>query len=177
MTENIGIGSRIRHTQHGDGVVINVKSTGLMVTFIKSGYKEIPHSEEIEVVDDMVPDTDMVSMYEVERSLSRLLQKWTDITESTNLIGEKWTGGKMILQPGRKDLAVKEVPIEQFFHKIVMLRDRLRTLEQKVNSSNLPDEAKIDIQQYITRCYGSLTTFNVFFKHPHDQFVGDKGKE
>lgn len=176
MDTSIGIGSRVRHEKYGDGVVINVKSTGLSITFISAGYKEIPHSENIEVVDDMAPDTDMVSFYEVERSLTKILQKWSDVTELAPL-GEKWSGGKMILQPGRKDLAVKEVPIEQFFHKIVMLRDRLRTLEQKVNSSSLADEAKIDIQQYITRCYGSLTTFNVFFKHPHDQFVGEKGKE
>lgn len=176
MNDNIGIGSRIRHAQHGDGVVINVKSNGLSVTFMAAGYKDIPYTDEIELIDDMAPDTDMVSMYEVERSLTRILQKWADIGELAPL-GEKWTGGKMVLQPGRKDLAVKEIPIEQFFHKIVMLRDRLRTLEQKVNSSQLTDEAKLDIQQYITRCYGSLTTFNVFFKHPHDQFVGEKGKE
>lgn len=176
MEYNLGIGSRIKHPQHGDGVVINVKSASLLVTFMASGYKEIPNTDEIEVIDEMVPDTDMVSMYEVERSLTRILQKWADVSELVPL-GEKWTGGKMILQPGRKDLASKEVPIEQFFHKIVMLRDRLRTMEQKVNASNLSDEAKVDIQQYITRCYGSLTTFNVFFKHPTDQFVGEKGKE
>ncbi|MGV3596231.1 MAG: hypothetical protein ACO1PI_00105 [Bacteroidota bacterium] len=177
MEYNLGIGSRIKHPNLGEGVVINVKSSSLQVTFMSSGYREIPNTDEIEVIDEMVPDTDMVSMYEVERSLIRILQKWSDVTESTSLLGEKWTGGKMILQPGRKDLATKEVPIEQFFHKIVMLRDRLRTMEQKVNASNLSDEAKVDIQQYITRCYGSLTTFNVFFKHPTDQFVGDKGKE
>eukprot|EP01036_Dinobryon_divergens_P056034 gene56034-74808_t len=120
MEYNLGIGSRIKHPNHGEGVVINVKSSSLQVTFMSSGYREIPNTDEIEVIDEM----------------------WSDVTESTSLLGEKWTGGKMILQPGRKDLATKEVPIEQFFHKIVMLRDRLRTMEQKVNASNLSDEAK-----------------------------------
>lgn len=176
MEHNLGIGSRIQHAQYGDGVVINVKSASLLVTFISSGYKEIPHSDEIKVIDEMAPDQDMVSFYEVERTLTKILQRWSDLGETVYL-GEKWTGGKMILQPGRRDLAAKEIPIEQFFHKIVMLRDRLRTLEQKVNGSPLSDEAKVDIQQYITRCYGSLTTFNVFFKYPQDQFVGEKGKD
>ena len=89
-------------------------------------------------------------------------------------LGEKWHGGKMILRPGKEGVADKEVPIETFFHKIVMLRDRLRVLEQKVNSSKLSDEEKIAIQQYITASYGSLTTFNVFFKNKEDQFSGAK---
>lgn len=175
MEHNLGIGSRIKHAQYGDGVVINFTSSTLNVTFISSGLKEIPTTDEFEVIDEMAPDTDLVSAYDLERTLTKILKKWGDFTETVPL-GEKWTGGKMILQPGRKDLASKEVPIEQFFHKIVMLRDRLRTMEQKVNSSNLSDEAKVDIQQYITRCYGSLTTFNVFFKYPHDNFVGEKNK-
>jgi hypothetical protein len=83
----------------------------------------------------------------------------------------------MILQPGDKTLASKEVPIETFFHKIVMVRDRLRTLEQRVNASKLSDEDKVNIQQYITRIYGSLTTFNVLFRFQEDQFIGEKSKD
>lgn len=93
-------------------------------------------------------------------------------------LGSKWTGGKMILQPGDKNMAIKEIPIDAFFHKIVMLRDRLRVLEQRINSHDiLTDEDKVNMQQYITRIYGSLTTFNVLFKFPHDQFVGEKSKD
>jgi superoxide dismutase len=84
----------------------------------------------------------------------------------------------MVLQPQDVSLSNKEIPINTFFHKIVMLRDRLRVLEQKINSSkNLDDQEKVDLQQYITRCYGSLTTFNVLFKNNTQNFKGDGGKK
>lgn len=89
----------------------------------------------------------------------------------------KWERGQLILRPGRPDLQEKAVSIESFFHKIVMLRDRLRVLEQKLNSHpKLTDEDKVEMQQYITRIYGSLTTFNVLFQHRDDQFYGE-GRE
>ena len=174
MKENIGIGTRIEHSAYGKGVVINVRSNAFLVTFIESGYKEIPASEELVVLDEMVPDTDMISSYEVEQTLKKLLQRWSDISETVPL-GDKWKNGKMILQPGSTGLASKEIPIDQFFNKIVMVRDRVRVLEQRVNASNLDNEEKINIQQYITRVYGSLTTFNVLFKYKEDQFIGEKG--
>jgi hypothetical protein len=106
----------------------------------------------------------------------KILRHWSDISEVVDL-GDRWDGGTMILKPGDDSLKPKEVPIEQFFHKIVMVRDRLRVMEQKVNASKLTDEDKVDIQQHITRIYGSLTTFNVLFKHKEHLFVGEKGKE
>ena len=84
----------------------------------------------------------------------------------------------MLLYPANKSLKTKEIPIDDFFHKIVMLRDRLQVLKQNINSNKtLSDEGKVNIQQYITRCYGSLTTFNVLIKNKEQWFVGDKGSK
>ena len=80
------------------------------------------------------------------------------------------------MQPGDENLKASELPIDKFFHKITMVRDRLRVMEQKINSSNLEEQEKIDLQQYITRCYGSLTSFNVLFKLKTQQFIGQKSK-
>ena len=92
-------------------------------------------------------------------------------------IAEKWIGGTLVFKPGRPGVQEKEVPIDGFFHKIVMLRDRLRVLEQQINSNDkLSETEKISLQQYITRCYGSLTTFNVLFKDKEDYFVGSKSE-
>ncbi|MGC1514584.1 MAG: hypothetical protein WA810_03355, partial [Maribacter sp.] len=90
-------------------------------------------------------------------------------------IADKWKGGNLILEPGESGLSSKEIPIDTFFHKIVMVRDRIRVMEQKINASaNLDDQEKVDLQQYITRIYGSLTTFNVLFTAKSDHFVGEK---
>ncbi len=92
-------------------------------------------------------------------------------------LGGRWQGGELVLTPGKKDTAEKRVPIDTFFHKIVMIRDRLRVLEQKVNSSKLSDEDKVQMQQYVTACYGSLTTFNVLFAERADGFAGQRGED
>ena len=91
-------------------------------------------------------------------------------------LGGRWQGGEMILKPGKEGTAEKRIPIEALFHKIVMIRDRLRVLEQKVNGHpQLSDEDKVQMQQYVTQCYGTLTTFNVLFAERRDSFVGQKG--
>ena len=92
-------------------------------------------------------------------------------------IADRYRGGEIILRAGRQGLQDKKVPIESFFHKIVMVRDKLRVLEQKVNSSKLTDDEKVALQQYITGCYGSLTTFNVLFRDDEDRFSGAGEKE
>ena len=173
MQTGLGIGSRVRHADWGDGVVINVKSTGYTITFLAEGVKVLRFDAPLEEVERMEPDGDLVSLFDVEQALTRVLHRWADQTELVSL-GDKWKNGRLILKPGRADLSAKEMPIDTFFHKIVMVRDRLRTLEQRVNASRLDDEEKVSIQQYITRIYGSLTSFNVLFKHAEQQFVGDR---
>ncbi|MBK9508177.1 MAG: hypothetical protein IPO04_01290 [Cytophagaceae bacterium] len=167
--ELLGIGSRIKHENYGAGVVLNIKSDGYEVTFIDEGTRKIKFDAPFEIIESVTPDSDMVSLFDVERSLTKILQKWMDATEIVPL-GDRWKGGKMILEPGKTGLASKEIPVETFFHKIVMMRDKLRVLEQKVYASMISDEEKVDIQQYISRCYGSMTTFNILFKETDHQF-------
>ncbi len=169
-----GIGSRVKHPKFGAGVVIQVWSDSYEIVFMDHGLKQVIHgTDQLEVIDYRSEEPDQLSFAKVEKALVRILRRITDLQETVPL-GNKWTGGKMILQPADPVLQPKEIPIETFFHKVVMLRDRLRVMEQKVNSSNLSDEEKVDIQQYITRIYGSLTTFNVLFANKDDQFVGEK---
>lgn len=168
----LGIGSRIKHPEHGVGVVTNVASKYYWVTFVEKGIETIDLTDEFEVIEAVENEVDTVSLYEVEKLMKKLLQNYTDITPATS-IADKWKGGKFILEPSTPTQN-KEVPIEVFFNKIVMVRDRLRVMEQKINSSNLENSEKIELQQYITRIYGSLTTFNVLFKLKEDQFVGEK---
>ncbi|WP_298926087.1 hypothetical protein [uncultured Allomuricauda sp.] len=171
----LGIGSRIDHPEYGKGVVTNVSSKHYWVTFLENGLETIDIDSEFEVIDGVEDEVDSVSFFDVERSLVAILQKWSDTSEKV-AIADKWRGGKLILEPG-DDLTNKEMPIDTFFHKIVMVRDRIRVMEQKINSSsNLDDQEKVDLQQYITRIYGSLTTFNVLFKNKSDQFIGERSK-
>jgi hypothetical protein len=89
---------------------------------------------------------------------------------------EKWRGGTLVLRPGAPGLQEKSWPIETFFHKVVMLRNRLRTLEQQLNASALPEDVKVKLQAYVSGCYGSLTSFNVLFADEDDQFRGSGGE-
>src|SRR5204863_7305099 len=131
--------------------------------------------DQMEILDENDSDNDLVSLSDIEVLLVNALRKYSDIQETVE-IGNKWTGGTMELKPADSSLKSKDIPIDVFFNKIVMLRDRLRVLEQHINSNKkLSEEDKVNLQQYITRCYGSLTTFNVLFKYTTDQFVGEKG--
>ena len=174
----LGIGTRLQHTQHGPGVIVGIKFATYLIAFINTGIKEIDKTDT--QLEEIIPENvsvEVETQSEAEKSLLKILRMWGGITEPVPL-GDRWIKGMMLLQPADKSLKPKEIPIEDFFHKIVMLRDRLRVLEQNINSSKtLTDEEKVNIQQYITRCYGSLTTFNVLFKNKENWFVGDKGSK
>ena len=171
----LGIGSRIDHPEYGKGVVTNVSFKHYWVTFLENGLETIDLDAEFEVIEGVEDEVDSVSFFDVERSLVKILEKWSDTHEKV-AIADKWKGGKLVLEPD-DGTANKEMPIETFFHKIVMVRDRIRVMEQKINSSkNLDDQEKVDLQQYITRIYGSLTSFNVLFKTKNDHFVGERSK-
>jgi hypothetical protein len=171
----LGIGSRIQHAEYGKGVITNVSSKEYWVTFIENGLETIAIDSDFEVIEAAENEVDTVSFYDVEKSLLQILKKWSDISEIIP-IADKWKGGKIILDPGQAGLASKEIPIDTFFHKIIMVRDRVRVMEQKINSSKIEEIEKVELQQYITRIYGSLTTFNVLFKSTTDYFVGEKSK-
>jgi len=177
MEKILGIGSRIEHPEYGKGVVTNVTAKMYWVTFIENGLETIAVDDDFEVIEAVEDEVDTVSFYEVEKSLRDILKKWSDISEIVPL-ADKYKGGTLVLKTKDPELSDKDIPIDTFFHKIVMLRDRLRVMEQKINSSKTLDEAdKIDLQQYITRCYGSLTTFNVLFKNNSQNFKGEGVKK
>lgn len=173
---NLGIGTRLQHTHHGQGVITGVRYATYLITFLNHGTKEIDKNDPN--LDEIIPDNiteEIETSSEMEKSILKILRLWNGFSEIVPL-GDKWKGGTMILQPADKSQKSKEIPVDVFFHKIVMLRDRLRVLEQQVNAhKQLSDEDKVNLQQYITRIYGTLTTFNVLFRNKEQWFVGDKG--
>lgn len=175
---NLSIGAKVQHPSFGEGVVFGININFIKVFFKEHGDKEIARDfDGLELIQEAEKPDNALSIEDVKDALADVLQRYADFTVMIPL-GDKWTGGKLIMQPGNTDLKSKEVPIEVFFHKIVMLRDRLRVLEQNINSNTkLTDEDKVHLQQYITRVYGSLTTFNILFKEERHQFKGEGGKD
>ena len=123
--------------------------------------------------DVLLPELETMTREELKAILREALEETSEVR-----LAPKWEGGMIVLKPGEEGLQAKELPIDALFHKVVMLRDRLRQLEQKLNShAKLSDVEKAEMQQYVTRCYGSLTSFNLLFADKDDGFVGEKGKE
>jgi hypothetical protein len=171
MTE-IAKGSIVRHELHGIGRVEKAAPGGGADSEVYFG-----RLEAIALVDadDLTPLTDQeTTAYELVKLAARELRE----AEMPAIeLGGRWQGGELVLKPADQSQAPKSVPIETFFHKIVMVRDRLRVMEAQINNNKkLTDEEKVELQQYITRIYGSLTTFNVLFKEKKDHFVGQKGE-
>ncbi len=176
--EELSVGSRVDHPRYGEGIVSKNNLTAYEIFFERGGKMEITkRNTDLTVLtkNEDAPKS-VISINEIEKVMSYVLDKYASLNEVVPL-GEKWVGGTMLLQPANKSLQPKEIPVEVFFHKIVMLRDRLRVLEQNINShSVLTDEEKVDLQQYVTRIYGSLTTFNILFNDKEHYFVGAKTK-
>jgi hypothetical protein len=119
------------------------------------------------------PPISEISDMDIEMILRRVIREEAGITAVAP--AEKWRGGSLVLRPGNPALQDKSWPIETFFHKVVMVRNRLRTLEQQVNAAEMPEDVKVKLQGYISGCYGSLTSFNVLFADEDDQFKGSGG--
>jgi hypothetical protein len=135
--------------------------------------RAVPKADAFPIVSDRersAPPMTSNAIEDLELLLRRVIREESGITPAVP--AAKWRGGSLVLRPGTPGLQEKAWPIETFFHKIVMVRNRLRTLEQQVNGSELPDDAKVTLQAYISGCYGSLTSFNVLFADEADQFKG-----
>ena len=176
MSEQLGIGSRVDHQSFGKGVIVDTASESYIIWFkSQQGTKNISKDyADLKVLESVEgePVSDKITIADIEQALNNILdQRLLDMQMVP--IGPRWKRGNLILKPGDPTLQSKEVPIETFFHKIVMVRDRLRVMEQKINAHKvMTDDEKVDLQQYITAIYGSLTTFNVLFKETHHQFKG-----
>ena len=178
MTE-LSIGTRVEHPRYGEGIISKDKITTYEIFFERGGKIEMTKSNpDLEVLEEAANTApkNSLTLKEIEKVMEYVLDKHAMLQEVIPL-GEKLNGGTMLLQPANASLQPKEIPIETFFHKIVMVRDRMRVLEQNINSHDkLSDEEKVDLQQYITRAYGSLTTFNILFSEKEHYFVGQKTK-
>ncbi len=175
--EELTVGTRVEHPRYGEGIVSKNNLTVYEIFFERGGKIEITKRNTDLTVLEKNEDSvvkEGINLKEIEEVMTFILDKYNGLSQTVEL-GEKWVGGSMELKPANPALQAKVVPIESFFHKIVMVRDRLRVLEQNINShKNLSDEEKVNLQQYITRVYGSLTTFNVLFADKDDYFVGAK---
>lgn len=171
------LGTRVEHERYGIGIIGLVGLTSYDIYFERGGKMQLAQNNDeltiLETPEDAAQADNGLDLDKLEEVLIHVMDKYGAWQEEVPM-GSRWTGGKLILEPG-DDTQPKEIPVETFFHKIVMVRDRLRVLEQNINSNkSLSDEEKVNLQQYITRSYGSLTTFNVLFDDKEHYFVGSK---
>src|SRR3954463_13288789 len=173
--ETLHIGMKVRHPQYGVGMVKSLTEQTAEIVFDDAQRTIAPASS------DLQPAEATATLSELQMPLDNLIRDTAHaVVEALGLeqkdvivedLANRWQNGTLSMQSSDSSLQPKEVPLETFFHKIVMIRNNLRVLEQKVNASDkLSDADKFELHQYITRCYGSLTTFNVLFKNKEDQF-------
>jgi hypothetical protein len=181
MEENIelGTGTRVEHDRYGEGFVCKSTLNGYEIIFERGGKLSFGKAnilKDMTVIEKVEDNEPKLSLDEVVEALTNILERYNGVNEDVE-IADKWIGGTLVLNPGNSSQP-KEIPVDVFFHKIVMLRDKLRVLEQNINShKGLSEQDKINLQKYITAVYGSLTTFNVLFKDKDDYFVGAKTGE
>ncbi len=180
-TLGLGIGSRVDHTHFGKGVVVDIGSEFYTIWFkSQNAAKNVSHDfTGLRVLDGVdagaATGGNSLTIADIEEALEKILERRLNEFQLVPM-ANKWNDGLLILKPADDSLQTKELPIEAFFHKIVMVRDRLRLIEQKINASKLlNDGEKVELQQYVTAIYGSLTTFNVLFRDQHHQFKGTGG--
>ena len=174
--ESLRIGMKVRHPQYGTGRVKDIAEAFAEIQFDDGNQRSVaPEPSGLEPAEPhaTVGGLDMPLKQFVEETLAAAVAK-LGLEKPDTLVeqlGLRWHGGKLVMHPADPTLQTKEVPLEVFFHKVVMVRNNLRVLEQKINAhEKLSDGEKVEMQQYITRSYGSLTTFNVLFKDKEDQF-------
>lgn len=173
--QSLHLGMSVRHPQYGTGTVKTISETACDVLFTDGRRTVAPETAGLEPAEAQVTVSGLAVPLEafIEQTLERAIGRLglTPPDDLAGKLGARWHRGKMVLHPADPTLQTKEVELEAFFHKIVMMRNQLRVLEQKVNAhEKLSDAEKVEMQQYITRCYGSMTTFNVLFKEKEDQF-------
>lgn len=180
MAQDLTYGTKVDHELYGEGIIGQVNLTTYDIFFAKSGKMSVSkESDELDIIEEPAAtaqgqsnDVPSFDVKEFEHIFRKVLDQYGLLQEEIPL-ADRWEGGVMKLEPANPDQKGKEIPIETFFHKIVMVRDRLRVLEQNINNNkNLSDAEKVDLQQYITRSYGSLTTFNLLFRDKEDYFTG-----
>jgi hypothetical protein len=175
--ESLHIGMKVRHPHYGVGVVRSLTEHTAEIAFDDAPRTVAPASSDLE------PAEATATLSELQLPLANLIRDTAHaVVEALGLekkdvvvegLANRWQRGTLVMQSADTSLQPKEVPLETFFHKIVMIRTNLRILEAKINSSDKLTEAdKFELHQYITRCYGSLTTFNVLFKNKDDHFSG-----
>lgn len=183
MSTQLGIGSRVEHMHFGKGVIVDTASEFYIIWFksqqdTKSISKDFDGLKVLEAAAEQGSgENGQITLADIEEALNNILdQRLHDIQVVP--IALKWKRGTMILKPNDPTMQAKEVPIETFFHKIVMVRDKLRVMEQKINAHKVMEDAdKVELQQYITGIYGSLTTFNILFREQIHQFKGVSTKD
>jgi hypothetical protein len=173
--ENLHIGMKVLHPRYGVGVVRSLTEHTAEISFDDAPRTIAPNSSELTSAEPVATLSDQqVPLETLIRQTAQAMVEALGLEKEDSIVeglANRWQGGTLVMQSADTSLQPKDVPLETFFHKIVMIRNNLRVLEQKVNASEKLTEAeKFDMQQYVTRCYGSLTTFNILFKNKEDQF-------